>query len=141
MGGLTLSRTSYPIVFPTCICYVYFISNLVVQMLHDRHGAVLNFEQYGSKKKKCQYNLPVHYIIYLKAILRFINNKLLLLLLLLLLSLSLLLTNLHCSFLPSRFQHLMQHPITSLEVINYSVFMLFLTNNTGLLIHISKKSI
>ena len=92
------------------------------------------------KKKKCQYNLPVHYIIYLKAILCFINNKLLLLLLLLL-SLSLLLTNLHCSFLTSRFQHLMQHPITSLEVINYSVFMLFLTNNTGLLIHISKKSI
>ena len=68
------------------------------------------------KKKKCQYNLPVHYIIYLKAILRFINNKLLLLLLLL--SLSLLLTNLHCSFLTSRFQHLMQHQITSLEVIN-----------------------
>ena len=26
------------------------ISNFVVQMLHDRHGAVLNFGQYGSKK-------------------------------------------------------------------------------------------
>lgn len=26
-------------------------SNLVVQMLHDGHGAVLNFGQYGNKKK------------------------------------------------------------------------------------------
>ena len=91
------------------------ISNLVVQMLHDGHGAVLNFGQYGNKKM-FQHNLCMHKIIYLNAILCFINNKLLLLLLL---------TNLHCSFLPSRFQHLMQHPITSLEVINYSVLMLF----------------
>ena len=27
------------------------ISNLVVQMSHDGHGAVLNLGQYGSKKK------------------------------------------------------------------------------------------
>ena len=74
-------------------------------MLHDRHGAVFNFGQYGSKKTTTTttYQLALFII----------------------------------AFQISAFDATPNHILGG----NYSVLMLFFTNNTGSLIHISKKSI
>ena len=80
------------------------ISNFVVQMLHDRHGAVFNFGQYGSKKTTTTtYQLALFIF----------------------------------AFQISAFDATPNHILGG----NYSVLMLFFTNNTGSLINIRKKSI
>ena len=83
------------------------ISNFVVQMLHDRHGAVLNFGQYGSKKTTTTTTYQLALFIF--------------------------------AFQISAFDATPNHILGGNKLQRFNAF--FFTNNTGSLIHISKKSI